>query len=233
MIGLAALWLPILLSAVVVFLASSVIHMMTPWHKGEYRAVPDEDGVMKALRPFAIPPGDYMMPSAPSMEAMKSPEFLEKKNLGPNIIMTVVPNASGNWRPHPKSTPAGTLAQHITNLIGFGALIAVGKERDVAPVGGPPYVPVPFTSTATMLDAFDTNVAASRTAIAGLTESALVEPWALNAGAHTIFSMPRAAVLRTYLLNHIIHHRGQLSVYLRLLDVPLPSIYGPTADEAR
>jgi uncharacterized damage-inducible protein DinB len=148
-------------------------------------------------------------------------------------LLARVPDARADWRPHPRSTPVGALAQHITNLVGFGALIAQGSERDIAPVGGPPYAPVPFTTTAAMLTAFDANVAASRAAIAGLTEPALREPWALRAGAHTIFSMPRAAVLRTYLLNHVIHHRGQLSVHLRLLDVPLPSIYGPTADEPR
>ncbi len=148
-------------------------------------------------------------------------------------LLARVPDASASWRPHPKSTPLGTLAQHITNLLAFGALIAEATERDVAPVGGPPYTPVPFTTTAAMLDAFDANVAASRVAIAGLTAAALLQPWSLKAGGHTFFSMPRAAVLRTYLLNHVIHHRGQLSVYLRLLDVPLPSIYGPTADEAR
>lgn len=95
MIGLLSLWLPILLSAVAVFVASSVIHMMTPWHKGEYPAVPNEDAVMKALRPFAIPPGDYMMPSAGSPEAMKSPEFIEKRDKGPVLVMTVLPN--GPW----------------------------------------------------------------------------------------------------------------------------------------
>lgn len=95
MIGLATLWLPILLSSVVVFLASSVIHMMTPWHKGEYPAVPNEDAVMKALRPFAIPPGDYMMPKPASMAAMKSPAFVEKQQQGPVVIMTVLPN--GPW----------------------------------------------------------------------------------------------------------------------------------------
>ncbi len=148
-------------------------------------------------------------------------------------LLARVPDAGASWRPHPKSTPAGTLAQHITNLVGFGALIAEASERDVAPVGGPPFVPVPFTSAATMLATFDTNRAAARAAIADISEDGMLEPWTLRAGSHIIFSMPRAAVLRTYLLNHIIHHRGQLSVYLRMLDVPLPSIYGPTADEAR
>ena len=92
MITLAALWLPILLSAVVVFLASSVIHMMTPWHKGEYPPVPNEDGVMNALRPFAIPPGDYMVPRCLEFKDMKSPEFQEKMKKGPIVVMTVLPN---------------------------------------------------------------------------------------------------------------------------------------------
>jgi hypothetical protein len=95
MLGLASLWLPILLSAVVVFLASSVIHMMTSWHKGEYPAVPNEDAVMKALRPFAIPPGDYMMPRAGGTKEMQAPEFIEKQQQGPVMVMTVLPN--GPW----------------------------------------------------------------------------------------------------------------------------------------
>jgi len=95
MIGLVALWLPILLSAVVVFLASSVIHMMTPWHKGEYPGVPNEDGVMNALRPFAIPPGDYMVPRCDNPKELNSPEFKEKMNRGPVLIVTVLPN--GQW----------------------------------------------------------------------------------------------------------------------------------------
>ncbi|MEZ4413725.1 MAG: hypothetical protein R2910_12125 [Gemmatimonadales bacterium] len=95
MVGLATLWLPILLSAVVVFLASSVIHMMTPWHKGEYRAVPNEDEVMKALRPFAIPPGDYMVPNCDNPKEMQSPEFKARMDRGPVLIMTVLPN--GQW----------------------------------------------------------------------------------------------------------------------------------------
>lgn len=92
MTTLAALWLPILISAVVVFLASSVIHMMTPWHKGEYPPVSNEDGVMNALRPFAIPPGDYMVPRCEDQKQMHTPEFQEKLKKGPILIMTVLPN---------------------------------------------------------------------------------------------------------------------------------------------
>ncbi len=92
MTGLTALWLPILLSAVVVFVISSAIHMASPWHKGDFPKMPDEDRVLDALRPLAIPPGDYMIPRAGSMDAMKSPAFAEKLKQGPVVLMTVMPN---------------------------------------------------------------------------------------------------------------------------------------------
>jgi hypothetical protein len=92
MVPLTALWMPILLSAVLVFLASSVIHMVLPYHKGDFSRLPDEDKVLAALRPFRIPPGDYFTPHASSMGAMKDPAFLEKMSAGPVAVMTVRPN---------------------------------------------------------------------------------------------------------------------------------------------
>jgi hypothetical protein len=92
MISLTALWLPILLSAVIVFVASSIIHMVLPWHKGDYPKMPNEEKAMDALRPLAIPPGDYMVPRPASMQDMKSPEFLEKLKKGPVMMVTVMPN---------------------------------------------------------------------------------------------------------------------------------------------
>ncbi len=92
MTTIAALWLPILLSAVVVFIASSIIHMGPFWHRGECPSVPDQDRMMDALRPFAIKPGEYMLPRAADMKAMGSPEFIEKLKRGPVMIMTVLPN---------------------------------------------------------------------------------------------------------------------------------------------
>jgi len=92
MTTIAALWLPILLSAVIVFIASSIIHMAPLWHRGECPAVPDQDRVMDALRPFALKPGEYMLPRAGDMKAMKTPEFIEKLKRGPVLIMTVLPN---------------------------------------------------------------------------------------------------------------------------------------------
>ena len=95
MTGLSALWLPILLASVIVFVASSIIHMVLPWHKTDYPKVPDEDRVRNALRPFAIPPGDYMVPRCDDTKELRTPEFAEKLNQGPVIVMTVLPN--GQW----------------------------------------------------------------------------------------------------------------------------------------
>ena len=95
MTSLTALWLPILLSSVIVFVASSIIHMLLPWHRSDYHKVPNEDKVRDALRPFAIPPGDYMIPRCDSPAEMKTPEFAAKLNAGPVMVITVLPN--GQW----------------------------------------------------------------------------------------------------------------------------------------
>ena len=92
MVPIMSLWIPILLSAVIVFVVSSIIHMLLPYHRKDFGKVPSEDQVMDALRPFNIPPGDYVIPNAASPEAMKSPEFVEKANRGPVAFMTVMPN---------------------------------------------------------------------------------------------------------------------------------------------
>ena len=92
MTGLSALWLPILLSAVFVFLASSVIHMLSPWHNSDYPKMPNEDKVMDALRPLAIPPGDYMVPRPAGRDDMRSPAFAAKMKQGPVMMVTVMPN---------------------------------------------------------------------------------------------------------------------------------------------
>lgn len=94
MVPLAALWLPILLSAVIVFVVSSLIHMLLPWHKHDYGRVPDEAALRAALRPLALPPGDYMVPRPSGREELRSPEFLARVNEGPNLVVTVLPNAS-------------------------------------------------------------------------------------------------------------------------------------------
>ena len=98
MTGVLALWLPILLSAVLVFVVSSLIHMASPWHKGDYPKLSNEERVMDALRPLAIPPGDYMLPRPSSREEMRSPQFLEKFKKGPVLMLTVWPGGSMSMR---------------------------------------------------------------------------------------------------------------------------------------
>lgn len=92
MTPLYSLWLPILVSAVLVYIVSTIIHMLLPWHKDDYPKLANEDKVMDALRPLAIPPGDYMMPRPDSMKEMKTPEYADKRARGPVIVMTVIPN---------------------------------------------------------------------------------------------------------------------------------------------
>jgi uncharacterized damage-inducible protein DinB len=157
------------------------------------------------------------------------PEFDQEMAVTRNLL-ACVPAERAEWRPHPRSTALGALASHIASLSGFGVPTLAGSELDMNPPGGPGFVPPTFTTTEALLETFDANVAATRAAIAGASDEELKVSWSLKTGGHSIFTMPRAAVLRGMLMNHIIHHRGQLSVYLRLNDVPLPSIYGPTAD---
>lgn len=95
MTGVLTLWLPILVSAAIVFVASSIIHMALPWHRGDYPRLPNEDQFRNAVRPLAIPPGDYMVPRAAGTKEMSTPEFTEKLRQGPVVVMTVMPN--GPW----------------------------------------------------------------------------------------------------------------------------------------
>ena len=126
MTELYALWLPILVSSVLVFVVSSVIHMASPWHKNDYRRVPKEDQVIDALRPLEIPPGDYMVPRPSSMQEMRSPEFMEKIKRGPVLMLTVMPNAP---------TPMGrNLINWFLYLVVVGLFAAYIAGRALPPV---------------------------------------------------------------------------------------------------
>ncbi|MFL5578160.1 MAG: DinB family protein [Gemmatimonadaceae bacterium] len=157
------------------------------------------------------------------------PEF-DQEMATTRTLLERVPEDRASWKPHAKSKSLGELAAHVANLPSMAPRTIFQTEVDMSPPGGPASSPPRFTSTAALLATFDEHVRQARTAIAGAADHELQVPWSLKNGGHTIFTLPRAAVLRSMLLNHIIHHRGQLSVYLRLVDVPLPPIYGPTAD---
>src|SRR5436190_9374278 len=132
MTSLLSLWLPIVLAAVLVFVASSIIHMLTPWHKSDYPKLPDEDRLLAGMRALAIPPGDYMIPCAGGAKEMKSPEFRAKLEQGPRVVMTVM--SSG-----PFSMGSNLVQWFIYSLV-VGLLAAYVAGRTVPP--GAPYVHV-------------------------------------------------------------------------------------------
>jgi uncharacterized damage-inducible protein DinB len=142
-----------------------------------------------------------------------------------------IPEDKLDWKPHEKSMPMRGLATHLSNLVSWSVHTIDKDELDVAPVGAPPLRATPVTSVQDALETFDRNVAAARAAIGGASDEHLLKPWTLLAGGRPIFTQPRVAVLRGMILNHTIHHRAQLSVYLRLNDVAVPALYGPSADE--
>jgi uncharacterized damage-inducible protein DinB len=145
-------------------------------------------------------------------------------------VLARVPMADAAWKPHPKSFSLGELATHITHIATWAQATLRGDAIDTESPDAPPRPAVPADS-AGLLDRFDRNVAAARALLAETSDAEMMAPWTLRAGEHVVFTMPRAAVLRSFIFSHTIHHRGQLTVYLRLRDVPLPSIYGPSADE--
>ena len=145
-------------------------------------------------------------------------------------ILERVPEASFDWKPHEKSMSLGRLAAHVAELPELIIPALTQEEFDFASGQFKPFEP---RSTAGLLEKFDRNIGAAAELLEKQPDDRMGERWRLRSGDHVLFEMPRAAVVRFVGLNHVVHHRGQLSVYLRLLGVPLPSIYGPSADEAR
>ncbi len=142
-----------------------------------------------------------------------------------------VPEDKFDWAPHEKSMKLGRLAVHLAEIPGWIKETIERDSVDVAPEGKP-WEPAVVRNRAELLALFDKNAAAGRKALAAATDDAhLMKPWTLMANGQTIFAMPRVQVLRGMVMNHLIHHRGQYTVYLRLNNVPVPALYGPSADE--
>lgn len=144
-------------------------------------------------------------------------------------LLERTPSAEFEWRPHEKSFNLGQLASHVSNIPHWCEAILQTTVFDILSAGETR--PHPPASAADLLSHFDKTVAAARAGIAASGDAELLTPWTFKRGDQVMFTMPRIAAIRSFVMNHLIHHRGQLSVYLRLKDVPLPSIYGPTADE--
>ncbi len=143
-------------------------------------------------------------------------------------LLERVPQGKLGWKPHEKSMSLGRLATHIAEIPGWVSGIVDGEGFDV---GTSSYTPQTLTTVAELLQMFDRNTRLAAEAVKRQTNDRLLAQWRLTNKGQVIMELPRVGVIRTLLLNHLIHHRGQLSVYLRLQNVPLPKIYGPTADE--
>ncbi|HET6765663.1 MAG TPA: DinB family protein [Longimicrobiaceae bacterium] len=144
-------------------------------------------------------------------------------------VLERVPEDHFGWKPHENSFAIGALASHLANLPLWGIAILTMDEMDLAI---PPSIPGAAATSAELVARWDDHAAQLNAAIAALDERALGRTWTMRRGEQVMISQPRLQVLRSMCLNHMIHHRGALSVNLRLLDVPVPSIYGPSADEA-
>jgi uncharacterized damage-inducible protein DinB len=142
-----------------------------------------------------------------------------------------VPDDKLDWQPHAKSTTMRGLITHLSNMPTWVGHTFNKDALDLAPQGVPVRA-APVGSTKEAVEAFDRNVAEARAAIANADDAAFGESWSLLQNGQTLFTMPKRVVLRSFVMNHMIHHRAQLGVYLRLNDVPVPSVYGPSADES-
>jgi uncharacterized damage-inducible protein DinB len=159
-----------------------------------------------------------------SMPAIPLKEF-DQEMVSTRKLLVRVPSERARWKPHEKSFALGHLTQLISWMPGWIANSLREPHIDLAAAGG-----YSFEPTETLLREFDRNVGEAHEALVSVVGPALEAPWSLRHGDRVIFTAPRGEVVRSH-LNHLIHHRGQLTVYLRLVDVPLPQIYGPTADE--
>ena len=161
-----------------------------------------------------------------SLKTALMAEF-EHEIVGTRKVLERVPEGQFDWAPHPKSMTAGKLAGHVAELPSWIPPTLQLTELDITN-----YKSEIPTSTANLLETFDRAVAAARAALAACRDEDWGANWSLTGNGHTYFTLPRAAVIRSFVFNHIVHHRAQLTVYLRLLGAPVPGLYGPSADES-
>ena len=140
-------------------------------------------------------------------------------------VLERVPSEKGTWKPHEKSFSIGHLAQLVARMPGWIPMTVNHSKLDLSQA-----TPYSYETTDALLADFDRNVREARDALSSATDEQMHQPWALTMGDRTLMTLPRGVVLRQN-INHLVHHRAQLTVYLRLLDIPVPSVYGPTADE--
>lgn len=170
-----------------------------------------------------------MTTSSHRVAASLLPEFdLEMANT--RKVLERVPDADFAWKPHAKSFSMGELAGHVASIPGWMTSTLVDEGFDFSPGGVPVEFPKPV-SAREALALHDEGVATARAALEAATDGTFLSSWSLLENGTPLFTMPRVAVVRSFVMNHLIHHRAQLGLYLRLNDVPVPAIYGPSADD--
>lgn len=153
---------------------------------------------------------------------------LEHEAVSTRKMLERIPADKLTWKPHEKSMSLERIAGHIVEMITWTGVTLTGDELDFSKFD---YTPKVYTDAAQLTAELDKNVAEAIGALRSAANDTMAENWTLRNGEQIYFTMPKTAVMRSFVMNHIIHHRGQLSVYLRLLDIPVPGIYGPSADE--
>jgi len=165
-----------------------------------------------------------------SLSAALLPEF-DQEMAKTRITLERTPADRFSWKPHDRSFSFMELANHLARLPGWGAATLRTESIDLDPEKGEFVPPPPAETLEGVLAGFDHNVADFRNALAEASDEDLMAPWTLYQGGQRLFTLPRLAAVRGMILNHIIHHRGQFTLYLRLNDLPIPALYGPSADE--
>ena len=165
-----------------------------------------------------------------SMSAALLPEF-DHEMANTRKVLERIPEDKLTWKVHEKSNTIGWVAMHLADMPTWADVVLNQDSIDVDPPGGEHHRTPPPTSRQEILDLFDKNLAAARAVIAAATDEQLAQPWTLLAGGQVVCTMPRGAVLRSLVFNHNVHHRAHLCVYLRLNDIPVPALYGPSGDE--
>ena len=153
---------------------------------------------------------------------------LKMESANTRKILERVPLEKNDWKPHEKSMKLGNLANHVADLPGWVSMTMTTDGLDLATMDYKPVIP---TTTEELTGKLDENVAKATAILENATDADFEQMWTLRRGDHVMFTLPKKVVLRSFALSHQIHHRGQLSVYLRLLGVPVPGMYGPSADE--
>lgn len=158
------------------------------------------------------------------------PEF-DQESAMTRSVLERCPEAKFNFKPHTKSWELIKLATHLANLPTWTLITIKQDTFDIAPPGAPPYQEEIPKTTAELLAKFDKNVADARACLAEASDAEYMKTWTMLKGGEKVFDMPKVVCVRSFIMNHSIFHRGQLAVYLRLVDVAVPALYGPSADE--